>query len=509
MKLANHVAVGLVFLLLSGVAYGQCGDPPADFCSMAQVIPGEPGVYHYFVDVSTATAIGETACGVPIGHSTWFQVIPEHDSKVTFSTCHQNTGYDTVVEAYSGGESSCEFMSYVTCNDDTFEAECANGCSAFGSTVSINTLAQGRYRFVVGSYNNNSIGCPLCLGVTVRVCNNDESPPTTTISSPGALGCTCGVVPIMGSAIDYDSALEWYQVDVTPVNSDQWTPIAWFEQPIEDSLLALWDTSGLTQGYYYIRLTTMNVCRQYTSTTTVVFVDGGFDSLTLRSPSNGSVVGGIVCPDGTAWDQCFAHYSVDYRPFNGAFQPVDPAHSTYFSSVITDPLAQWDTRTGIPDGSYVVRVQGSDSCGHTAAVTNDVVVDNTSPTVFITSPSSCDYLDGMVPIVGTVMDAHLASWALYVSGDGGHGWQTIGSGSSPVNGGTLGVWNAGAAEPCAYLFRLIATDQATINCNGAIHNQTEYTVSVNVGYCGDFDVDDDDDVDLVDYGEFQDSFTGP
>lgn len=500
---------GLAAVLQHGLAFGQCGDPPADYCSMAQTIPGAPGVYQYFIDVSTATAIVESACGVPIGHSTWFQVTPEYDGRVTFSTCNPNTGYDTVVEAYQGGEASCEFMSTVACNDDTFQAGCANGCSAYGSTVSISAFAQGRYRFVVGSYNHNSAGCPLCLGVSVRVCNNDQSPPITSISSPGGLGCACGVVPILGSAVEYDSALEWYQVDVAPVGVDQWTPIAWFDQPVENGLLALWDTDGLSQGYYYIRLTTMNVCGEHASATTVVFVDGGFDAIEMRSPPDGAVVGGIVCPDGTAWDHCFGHYTVGCRPMGGVYQPVDPANPIYSYSVITDPLGHWDTRSGIADGSYQLRAEGTDVCGHTGSAVQSVIVDNTAPVAFISSPSSCDYLDGVAPITGTVMDAHLAEWALYVSGDGGHGWQMISSGSSPVNEGILGYWNAGAAEPCAYLFRLIATDQAALDCNGAIHNQSEYTVSVNVGFCGDFDADDDEDVDLVDYGEFQDSFTGP
>ena len=59
------------------------------------------------------------------------------------------------------------------------------------------------------------------------------------------------------------------------------------------------------------------------------------------------------------------------------------------------------------------------------------------------------------------------------------------------------------------MLRLVVTDQAVLDCNGAIHNQAEYTVSVNTGTCGVFDADGDGDVDLHDFALFLGAFSGP
>ncbi len=74
---------------------------------------------------------------------------------------------------------------------------------------------------------------------------------------------------------------------------------------------------------------------------------------------------------------------------------------------------------------------------------------------------------------------------------------------------TLAVWDTTGLPACAYTLRLRASDSAVLNCNSAIRHHTEYHVSVNVGFCDAFDGDNDGDVDLIDYGGFQDAFTGP
>jgi len=139
----------------------------------------------------------------------------------------------------------------------------------------------------------------------------------------------------------------------------------------------------------------------------------------------------------------------------------------------------------------------------------DVAVDNTPPIAEITEPTACSYVEGVVTVRGVVGDAHLDSWVLQFTGDGVHGWQTIASGDGPAGAGVLGQWDTTNLPPCAYALRLLVSDAAVVDCNGVIHNTSEYTVTVNVGFCGDFDVDDDGDVDLTDYSSFENVFTGP
>ena len=73
-----------------------------------------------------------------------------------------------------------------------------------------------------------------------------------------------------------------------------------------------------------------------------------------------------------------------------------------------------------------------------------------------------------------------------------------GSGSSNVNNGVLATWDTTDLTPCPYTVRVVATDLAVLDCNGAIHHRSEYTVSVNVGEQCPGDVNGDGVVDVVD-----------
>jgi hypothetical protein len=220
----------------------------------------------------------------------------------------------------------------------------------------------------------------------------------------------------------------------------------------------------------------------------------------------------MVCFDGTVWDNyCFDGYVVEYRPVSGtAWFPVEPTIPEYTSTVINDPFAHWDTvGLGVPDGDYVLRVTAMDDCGHVAQELREVVVDNTAPTAEITSPEACTYVDGIVTVQGTAADEHLASWVLQYTGGDESTWVTIASGTTSVTGGTLADWDTTGLRNCAYTLRLVVTDAAVLDCNSVLHHRTERTVSVNVGECLQFDVDEDGDVDLFDYQAFEEAFSGP
>jgi len=188
---------------------------------------------------------------------------------------------------------------------------------------------------------------------------------------------------------------------------------------------------------------------------------------------------------------------------------VDPTHPTYPGTRVNQALATWDTGVqAIPDGDYEVHLSAADDCGNVTVTPTTITVDNTPPVAVIGSPASCDYVEGVVNIMGTALDANIASWVLQVTGGNASGWTTIASGNANQD-GLLGQWDTSTLPSCAYTLRLVVADQAQLNCNGASSHRSEYMVSVNVGFCGDFDVDDDNDVDLFDFGAFQGAYTGP
>ncbi|GMU81062.1 MAG: hypothetical protein AMXMBFR47_09330 [Planctomycetota bacterium] len=321
----------------------------------------------------------------------------------------------------------------------------------------------------------------------------DDTPPIAEITTPGPLACVCNGSTIFGSAYDPDGPIDRWRLERKAPDAAGWTLIASSTSEIVNGALSTWTTVA-AQGYYILRLTVTNACGIDTVATTVVWLDRNFDSLSIRSPVSGQVLGGTVCVDGTAWDHCGGTVVVERRPLGGAWTPFDTISPPW---VITDPLGSWNTRGVVVDGDYEVRVRSSDDCSNTGQATVTVTIDNTPPIAVITDPVSCSFVSGRVTIRGTVNDAHLASWSLQYTGGDAHGWVTLKTDSRPVVNGILGTWDVSELPPCAYALRLLATDSAVLDCNGALRNQSEYMVTFGIESCTG-DIDGDGDVDLQD-----------
>ncbi|MCG3128193.1 MAG: hypothetical protein CHACPFDD_03069 [Phycisphaerae bacterium] len=472
--------------LLSSFALGQCGEWAADWCPTARVIPGTPGVYEILMDVSTATGV-ETHCGITVGHTVYFTITPTINGTLTFSTCHWNTTYDTVVEAYSGGDGQCEWMTSIQCVDDSPGADCGNGCSGASSLLTFPVSAGVKYTFCVGSYGNNQAGCTLCLGVVVTLCNNDTTPPVTQITYPDGLECVCDFVDVLGNVYDPDGTLRGYTLEYAPASGGGWTTIATGTSPVYNGLLGSWLTYGLPGGYYLLRLTAENICGEVSSTVVLPYVNNGFADLTVRSPRPGDILGGSVCVDGTAWDHCGPGWlMIEHRPLGGDYDPFDVIYAPF---ILYDPLGEWDSRA-VVDGSYEIRTTAGDMCGYYDDDTRVVTIDNTAPVAYISDPLECATVFGLVTVRGTVIDTHLDSWTLYFAGGDYSYWVPISSGTWQVNNGVLGYWNTTELQRCAYALRLVVSDRAVLNCNGALHNQAEYVVTVStIGVRGDMNCD--------------------
>jgi formylglycine-generating enzyme len=328
----------------------------------------------------------------------------------------------------------------------------------------------------------------------------DATPPIAEIVQPTQGACFCNGDAVTGRAYDADKdianwILEWRSV---LADSDAaWKLLGFGLTEVVNGELAHWN-SGEPDGQYNLRLTVNNLCGLTDSAMTQVLLDRTFGSLRLSKPTEGAVLGGTVCIDGTVSDTCLANYSVKYKPHDGdTWSPVDPGHGIYTESVTNDPLASWET-CALADGTYEVKVEAVDRCGNTASKVVAVTLDNTPPTAVITDPVGCTDTGGLIVISGTANDTNLASWELHYTGTG-LGWIPLGRGDVPVISGVLGEWDTRCLPACAYTLRLRVTDKALIDCSTNGH-VTEYLVSVNVGLGA--DLDRDGKVDLEDFALF-------
>ncbi len=365
-------------------------------------------------------------------------------------------------------------------------------------TISDCTKLHGVHRFVNVTYPSASIvrleidgGSGAAETIDDLHFDIDTTPPVADITSPGFEACGCDPIAVYGYAWDPDGPFQRYILEYQPVGAAAWTTFRTSIYPVGcDCYLGSLDTSSLPQGYYNIRLTAENPCSMTASDITTVWVDHSWSSLILNTPVDGGIYGRTICFDGTVWDNhCFDHYTVDYQPIGaGWWQPVNPSYPTYTSSRVNDPFAYWNTiGYAIPDGDYQIWVQAIDQCNNTDNIIQVITVDNTSPLAWILNPTECDYVQGLVDIIGTALDANLDSWVLQFTGGDYPGWVDIASSSAPVYNGYLAQWDTTGLQPCAYTLRLVVTDQSILDCDGHNRNRTETTVSIHVGLPGDID----------------------
>jgi hypothetical protein len=321
--------------------------------------------------------------------------------------------------------------------------------------------------------------------------NSGLAAPTAVISEPQPWTCSCsGVVEVRGSACQNDGTHNYYEhaeLAYMPVGGSTWTLYERATAPAcaPDSFLYDWDTSGIPEGAYFLRLTVYNACGLFSEAITTVTVSRTVPPATFRLPLADTIIGGTVCIDGSAGNYgCFDHYTVERRPLSGGpFVPV--GSNQYTASVQTDPLASWNTvNNTTPDGKYVIRATVFDHCGHASTPTErTVIVDNTPPVGTITSPVQCSKRNGIIPIYGVAADVNLSSWVLQYSDLSTHNWSDIAGGTSSIVGGLLANWDTTGLPACAYALRLVVTDQSHVNqdCSGSSGaNQTVYMLTLDL-----------------------------
>lgn len=163
--------IGLVLLLVfssSGSAVCLYTEPASPSCSSPRVISGTVGQHVVLMDVSTSSTPATMGCSSsPTGNVVYFKVTPVVTGYVTVSTCHPMTMYDTVMDVFSG--SGCELFTPIACNDDSSDEYCDSSCSGRAGKIRFWATAGNTYTIRVGSFNQNSGGCSLCLGLIVTI----------------------------------------------------------------------------------------------------------------------------------------------------------------------------------------------------------------------------------------------------------------------------------------------------------------------------------------------------
>jgi hypothetical protein len=322
----------------------------------------------------------------------------------------------------------------------------------------------------------------------------DTTAPVVQVDAPVALSCVSGAVSVNGVVCDEDGAYDRDRLEYLstwPLAMTDWTLIReYVDSPVCDpGTLYGWDTvaDGVPDGPRVLRVTSRNECGLSAAVDVPVLVDNQFDTVEIRTPMTGSVVGGVLCVDGTATDiGCFDHYEVAYRPSGGSWSPANPATPTHGTPVTDDVLDYWSASQGLSDGSYELSVTGFSATGASASDTVSVTLDKTLPTIEFTHPVAGSVVSGVVTVTGTASDTHLHEWSLQVLDPDTGDWTYLGDDSDSIVDGYLGTWDTTGLPYSSYALRLRVVEDTLVGCAEAAERRvTETLLPVTVAMFAD------------------------
>ena len=225
--------------------------------------------------------------------------------------------------------------------------------------------------------------------VTVTV---DNTPPTVAIRNPADASTVSGTVTVQIDATDIlvtagALTVEW--------NADggAWQPATYNNGT--GYYEAIWDTTAVANGSLSVYARATDNGGNTGNDSSNVTVDNVDEPpiVSLTNPAPGELVAGTVDISADATDD---HGVTQVEFFvDGASIGVDTA----------GPYSlPWDS-TAVLDGSRAVTATATDTMGLTASDSISVTVDNTSPTVSITSPSDGTTVSGTIDVTANATDA--------------------------------------------------------------------------------------------------------
>lgn len=161
---------------------------------------------------------------------------------------------------------------------------------------------------------------------------------------------------------------------------------------------------------------------------------------------------------GTAQDANLNEYTLTY--YGPGVPTTTLARGT--TSIVSQALIYLET-IGMADGSYVFTLTASDLAGNpTETKTRHVVVDNTPPSITISSPASGSWAGGVVTVNGSVKDLNLATYNIsYAHGsNAASGFNLVTTGTTAVPDGLLGRWDTSSVPAGYYTLQVEAFDKA-------------------------------------------------
>jgi subtilase family serine protease/flagellar hook assembly protein FlgD len=298
----------------------------------------------------------------------------------------------------------------------------------------------------------------------------DRTPPSTAISRPGPDSFVSTRASVRGSVAD--PHLAEYAISVAPAGGTPVELARGFEERTGFDFAQLPD---LPEGPAVLQVVASDLAENVKRLDVRFVVDSTPPRAKIESPLDGAVLrhGETPIPvTGSATDDHLESWALRFGAGAEPAELLPVAAGESGGSGI--PLGAWDARS-IPDGVYTLGLLATDRAGLSTEARVLVTLDGQSPTVALSRPVGGGYVTAPGPIVGTVADANLASWAVESApGDAAtaYRWSPLASGTETVADATLVEWSPLPPDG-VYTLRLSARDEVDLTAS------TKTTVTVD------------------------------
>jgi len=343
---------------------------------------------------------------------------------------------NVAIEVYASdpnGVERVEFKVGTTLSQMTFDSNSGHWIGTLDTT----TLSDGEYDLEVTAFDRAGNNQTASILITI-----DNTKPYAIINAPSNYGFVHDEVLINVTATDAN--LDKAQLYVGETLVATWNT--------GGTHTYTWDTTALTDGTHKITLSAQDKAGNPATTETTVTVDNTVPLGEIREPEDQWFLRGVV--NVTTWVYDINVNTVRLEA-NGSIIDAWNVNGLHISP--------WNTTQG--DSVYVIKLIVYDKALNVLEKTVAITVDNTVPSVGLTSPISGAEVSGNVTVQFSASDEHLLSVLLYID-----------NATLDVTGQSSYLWDTTRVGDGSHAIKLVAHDKAGNSAETSVVSVTTINV---------------------------------
>ncbi|MFT5051539.1 MAG: hypothetical protein ACI8QZ_002958, partial [Chlamydiales bacterium] len=175
----------------------------------------------------------------------------------------------------------------------------------------------------------------------------------------------------------------------------------------------IYDTASLADGLHAFSVVAIDGKGNSSTSVVTVLVDNTAPVIAFTTLEAGQFVMGVIPIELSASDAGSGLVEVSVRAA-GQSPTVDPSMIFAMAQASADLLGAQDT-IPLPDGELMLDAVAWDAAGNETVIQLSVVVDNTAPQKFLTSPTDGDVVSGVIEVLVEGLEAHLDRIEVFVN----------------------------------------------------------------------------------------------